>query len=946
MMKGTAKIEYSSLQSSCFVVVSWPVSSSGSIKILELRSENGEQHYVTISGSGGNVGRNSGSHNAIKINAKFAKALKLKDGDLVHFSEVGSVPVTVTSAKVSCCSPDDWEILETNAEMVANQLLNQIRVVYPRQEFPFWLSKSMTIHLKIDELSPPAEFGILATNTDIIIPSLASVKCPIPLKLRQHSKLRIHSFSIPHSINLLPTDALLFSNVYHGFTYKSHLRLNEDANKLDSIDLDSIDVQIMGYNEESQKPIALRLLIIDSMNSKIAKDFLPFVNVPCLYLHPEFSTLNNLTNKSWVWLSALPENQDPPISIKSIGKTPLPKTSDSGGDIPIYCGFQNTITECANFIKAALSLNQTDSPYQNDFPECETGSLLIHGASGSGKTSLVHAVVESLSIMPYYVHWELISCAKLRGKKAENVEKELVSVLKSLESKQPSILILDDLDVLTPASKPDEQSSQENFVYLKLSETVLETVLKYKTFRLAVVCTAISKSSLNVYWKSRSGFHFFQKYVKLMSPTKSERLEIFEACLKQTAFGNVPEGSCKRSEIMEQIAVSLGAIHDHDATPQFLVNISKRWRAYLQSHDQDLIHLMEGFNDILEEEIKFSGNSDESRGRNAIKKVSWETVGGLTDIKQELKKILEWPLKFPQFFKNVPVRLPCGILFYGYPGTGKTLLGLSIQSIVNVKFIHVKGPELLSKYIGASEQAVQDVFARARESRPCILFFDEFDSLVPRRGHDSSGVTDRVVNQFLSEMDGIEGGLGESVYLIAATSRPDLIDPAVLRPGRLDKHLFFDLPSKRERQEILTTMGNLVGLKLQNESEMEEICEVTHGFTGADLNALLCSAQLAVVKEYLEKRNSESNAQCSSSAANKAKSGTSIEEIKVTQQDLLSCLKEFKPSVQGSEFKKFQSIYQGFSISKRSGANKSSPTDVENIDTPWKIVPGKRATLA
>ncbi|KAG7168970.1 Peroxisome biogenesis factor 1-like [Homarus americanus] len=222
-------------------------------------------------------------------------------------------------------------------------------------------------------------------------------------------------------------------------------------------------------------------------------------------------------------------------------------------------------------------------------------------------------------------------------------------------------------------------------------------------------------------------------------------------------------------------------------------------------------------------------------------------VGGLAEASRTLEETLTWPSMYPNLFSKVKLRLRSGVLLYGPPGCGKTLLANSVTSNCQLNFISVKGPELLSKYIGASEEAVRDAFERASSAKPCVLFFDEFESIAPRRGHDSTGVTDRVVNQLLTQMDGVEGLTG--VYILAATSRPDLIDPALLRPGRLDKCVFCPIPSLSDREEILQVLSD--DIDLGEDIDWGEVAHVTENFTGADLQSLLSTAQVLVAQEAL-----------------------------------------------------------------------------------------------
>ncbi|KAJ1937375.1 Peroxisome biosynthesis protein pex1, partial [Kickxella alabastrina] len=231
----------------------------------------------------------------------------------------------------------------------------------------------------------------------------------------------------------------------------------------------------------------------------------------------------------------------------------------------------------------------------------------------------------------------------------------------------------------------------------------------------------------------------------------------------------------------------------------------------------------------------------------------WADIGGLADTRRQLRETLELPTRYAAVFASSPLRLRSGILLYGFPGCGKTMLASAVARECGLNFIGVKGPELLSKYIGSSEQAVRDLFARAAAAAPCVLFFDEFDAIAPRRGHDNTGVTDRVVNQFLTEMDGAEGLHG--VYVLAATSRPDLIDPALLRPGRLDKAFLCAMPGAQDRAAILErhaakiTVGAAV--------DWVTLAGRTERFTGADLQALVYNAFLEAVHERVDLASSQ-----------------------------------------------------------------------------------------
>jgi peroxin-1 len=240
----------------------------------------------------------------------------------------------------------------------------------------------------------------------------------------------------------------------------------------------------------------------------------------------------------------------------------------------------------------------------------------------------------------------------------------------------------------------------------------------------------------------------------------------------------------------------------------------------------------------------------------------WADIGGLNEARKILRETLEWPTKYGPIFAQSPLRLRSGLLLYGYPGCGKTLLASAVAKECGLNFISVKGPELLNKYIGASEKSVRDLFERASAAKPCVLFFDEFDSIAPKRGHDSTGVTDRVVNQMLTQMDGAEGL--EGVYVLAATSRPDLIDSALLRPGRLDKSVFCNMPEVQERQEILEALSRK--MPLSPDVNLQSLARTTEQFSGADLQALMYNAHLEVVHSTIA--HTEQSSTPSASASN------------------------------------------------------------------------------
>ena len=264
-----------------------------------------------------------------------------------------------------------------------------------------------------------------------------------------------------------------------------------------------------------------------------------------------------------------------------------------------------------------------------------------------------------------------------------------------------------------------------------------------------------------------------------------------------------------------------------------------------------------------------------------IPDVGWNDVGGLDEVKKRLIESVEWPLQHAELFTRAGVRPPKGILLSGPPGCGKTLLAKAVASQTQVNFISVKGPALLSKYVGESERGVREVFRKAKQAAPCIVFFDEIDALVPTRGGGGgdSHVTERVIGQFLSELDGVEELNG--VLILGATNRPDILDPALLRPGRFDLQLEIGLPDLASRKEILR-----IGLRdkpVIGEIPIEALAEQSEGLNGAEIRSICTCAAWAAVREALAGRDSHDV----------------TPEVHLTAEHLRRALQELNQSLQG-----------------------------------------------
>ncbi|PPQ76910.1 hypothetical protein CVT26_001227 [Gymnopilus dilepis] len=309
--------------------------------------------------------------------------------------------------------------------------------------------------------------------------------------------------------------------------------------------------------------------------------------------------------------------------------------------------------------------------------------------------------------------------------------------------------------------------------------------------------------------------------------------------------------------------------------------------------------------------------SSKREGFATVPDVTWSDVGALHGIREELQMAIVQPIRRPEVFESVGIRAPCGVLLWGPPGCGKTLLAKAVANESRANFMSVKGPELLNKYVGESERAVRQVFSRARASSPCVIFFDELDALVPRRDDNLSESSARVVNTLLTELDGLDARKG--VYVIAATNRPDMIDPAMVRPGRLDKLLYVDLPSREEGREILRTLVRRVPLGKPSPSsvaegrdeerevvrqEVEElVMQKSEGYSGADLAALVREAGVVALKRTL-------GAIDQLASVEPGQEQTSA--VVVGVEDFVKALEKVGPSVSPAQRRKYQNLRNKF----------------------------------
>lgn len=303
--------------------------------------------------------------------------------------------------------------------------------------------------------------------------------------------------------------------------------------------------------------------------------------------------------------------------------------------------------------------------------------------------------------------------------------------------------------------------------------------------------------------------------------------------------------------------------------------------------------------------------SSKREGFATVPGVSWNNIGALKSIRVELQMAIVQPIKRPELYQSVGISAPTGVLLWGPPGCGKTLLAKAVANESKANFISIRGPELLNKYVGESERAVRQVFLRARASSPCVIFFDELDAMVPRRDDSLSEASSRVVNTLLTELDGLSDRSG--VYVIAATNRPDIIDPAMLRPGRLDKTLLVDLPDAHERVEILKTLTKQTPLHEEVNLDVLGRDERCSNFSGADLAALVREAAVTALRSAVFADIASNEPEITQHSA--------LEPIRVTNADFELAFKNIKPSVSDRDRQKYQRLAKRWSSASTNDAD-------------------------
>jgi len=537
--------------------------------------------------------------------------------------------------------------------------------------------------------------------------------------------------------------------------------------------------------------------------------------------------------------------------------------------------------------------------------------ILLYGPPGTGKTLIARAVANETGAFFFLINGPEIM-SKLAGESESNLRK----AFEEADKNSPSIIFIDELDAIAPKREKTQGEVERRIVSQLLT---LMDGLK-QTSNVIVMAATNRPNSIDTALRR---FGRFDREIDIGIPDTTGRLEVLRIHTKNMKLSMDVNLETIAMETHGHVGADLASLCSEAALQQIREKMD-----LIDLEDEQIDAEVLNSLAVSMENFRYAlGKSSPSALRETVVEVpsvTWDDIGGLDHIKRELQELVQYPVEHPEKFLKFGMQPSRGVLFYGPPGCGKTLLAKAIANECQANFISVKGPELLTMWFGESEANVRDIFDKARAAAPCVLFFDELDSIAKSRGGnlgDAGGAADRVINQILTEMDGM--GAKKNVFIIGATNRPDIIDPAILRPGRLDQLIFIPLPDEKSREAILRAA--LRKSPISNEVDLSYVAKLTKGYSGADLTEVCQRACKMAIRQSIEAEITRERARLAAgSAMNEEEEGDPVPEI--TRGHFEEAMRFARKSVTDADIRKYEMFAETLQQSRGFGANFRFPT--------------------
>ncbi|RQW79050.1 MAG: AAA family ATPase, partial [Methanothrix sp.] len=460
--------------------------------------------------------------------------------------------------------------------------------------------------------------------------------------------------------------------------------------------------------------------------------------------------------------------------------------------------------------------------------------VLLYGPPGTGKTLLAKALASETN-----AHFETLSGPEIMSKYYGESEEKLRQLFKTAEEQAPSIILIDEIDSIAP--KREEVTGE---VERRVVAQLLALMDGMEARGKVVIIGATNRPDSLDPALRRPGR--FDREIEIGVPNRQSRLEVLQIHTRGMPLSKDVNQEKLADVTHGFVGADLAALA-REAGMRAIRRVLPEIDLQVESIPAETLNKIEVNNDDFQDALREMEPSAMREVMVESPNVKWEDIGGLDEVKQELVESVEWPLTYAKLFAHMDAKPPKGILLYGPPGTGKTMLAKAVATESQANFISIKGPEFLSKWVGESEKAVRETFRKARQAAPSVVFLDEIDSIAPARGGSTSDshVTERVISQILTELDGLESL--NSVIVIAATNRPDIIDSALLRPGRFDRLIEIGLPDEKARLQILKIHADKK--PLADDISLEDLAKKTEKYSGADLSAVVNEAVMLAIRE-------------------------------------------------------------------------------------------------